>query len=87
MSEDRRSIKVFMSKGQIQLGLASGMAIISFVAGPLIGYFSAQMATQKDISQLSERAAKLETSVPRIEQDISDIKMSLKNIEKSLNQR
>ena len=64
--------------------MATGMVAISFVASPIIAYFSAQAATKEEIASISERAAKLETSVPRMEQDIRDIRDSLKSIEKAL---
>ena len=73
-----------MNKGQFNITIVGLMAGISFVAAPIIAYFSAQAANQEAISGVSERAAKLETSVPRMEQDIRDIKDSLKSIEKAL---
>ena len=77
-------MKNFLQKGQVQLTMATGMVAISFVASPIIAYFSAQAATKEEIASISERAAKLETSVPRMEQDIRDIRDSLKSIEKAL---
>ena len=70
--------------GQIQLTFVTGMAIISFIAAPIVAYFSAQAATKTEIADVSERTARLETSVPLMQQDLRDIKVSLQAIEKSL---
>jgi len=71
-------------KGQIQITLLGAMTAISFIAAPIIAYFSAQAATKTDISNVSERTARLETSVPLMQSDLRDIKTSLQAIEKSL---
>ena len=72
------------TKGQIQITLLGAMAAISFIAAPIIAYFSAQAATKTEIADVSERTARLETSVPLMQQDLRDIKVSLQAIEKSL---
>ena len=74
----------FYQKGQIQMTIATTVALVSFIVAPIIAYFSAQAATKTDIANVSERTARLETSVPAIQQDIRDIKMSVQAIEKSL---
>lgn len=40
-------------KGQATLSLATTLAAISFVAAPVIGFYSAQMATAADIAKLN----------------------------------
>lgn len=72
------------TRGQIQLSLATALMGISFIAAPIVAYFSAQTATKAEISSVSERTAKLEVAVPLIQQDLRDIKTSLQAIEKSL---
>ena len=57
------------------------MAVISFIAAPIVAYFGSQKATDEKISTLSERAAVLETSLPQMQRDISEIKDSLDNME------
>ena len=77
-------MKNSLQKGQIQITLLGAMAAISFIAAPIIAYFSAQAATKTEIADVSERTARLETSVPLMQQDLRDIKVSLQAIEKSL---
>ena len=71
-------------KGQIQITILGAMAAISFIAAPIIAYFSAQAATKTDIANVSERAARLEVAIPLMQQDLRDIKISLQAVEKSL---
>ena len=78
------SFKIKMNKGQIQLTFVTGMAIVSFIAAPIVAYFSAQAATKTDIANVSERAARLEVAIPLMQQDLRDIKISLQAVEKSL---
>lgn len=73
-----------LQKGQITITLLGAMTAISFIAAPIIAYFSAQSATKTEIAEISERAARLETSVPLMQSDLRDIKASLQAIEKSL---
>ena len=49
----------------------------TIIATSLASYFTAQMSTQAAISNVSERTAKLETSLPRIEEDIRGIKQGM----------
>ena len=70
--------------GQIQITLLGAMTAISFIAAPIIAYFSAQAATKTDIANVSERAARLEVAIPLMQQDLRDIKISLQAVEKSL---
>ena len=72
------------TRGQINITLIGAMAAVSFIAAPIVAYFSAQAATKTDIANVSERTARLETSIPAIQQDIRDIKTALQAIEKSL---
>ena len=72
------------NKGQIQITLLGAMTAISFIAAPIIAYFSAQAATKTDIANVSERAARLEVAIPLMQQDLRDIKISLQAVEKSL---
>ena len=72
------------NKGQIQITILGAMAAISFIAAPIVAYFSAQAATKMDIAEVSERTARLEVAVPLMQQDLRDIKITLQAIEKSL---
>lgn len=73
-----------LTKGQIHLTLPLAMMGISFVAAPIVAYYSGQAATREEIAHISERTARLETSVPAMQQDIRDIKTSLQGIERAL---
>lgn len=66
--------------GQITIPFAVGMTVI---AG-LSSYFGVLLSTQKERAAISERTARLETSIPAIREDISDIKHSLTSIQNSL---
>ena len=66
------------NKGQIQVTIFGAMAAVSFLAAPIIAYFSAQAATKEDIAQVSERTARLETFVPTIDRRLENIERALK---------
>lgn len=60
-----------MKKGQVLAIAAAVMTGVSFVAAPIVAYYSSQAATQEDISDVnnrvseqSERMAKIETMLP-----------------------
>lgn len=69
------------NRGQISLGVSTAIAAVSFIAAPIVAYFSSQAAVDEKISALSERTAVLETSIPEIRDNIQDIKDSVNNME------
>jgi len=73
------------NKGQIQLTLATALMGISFLVAPVVAYFSAQAATKTEIAEVSERTARLETSVQNTDKNITEIKEDIKDIRKALN--
>ena len=70
-------------KGQIQITIPIAMGLIAFIVSPVAAFFGAQMTNKEAQSKISERTAVLETSVPRIEKSIDEIKDSIKSIEKT----
>lgn len=71
------------TKGQIGLGtlLTLGGMLVASVAS----VYGIKLDAQKDVAAVSERTAKLETSVPLMQEDLRDIKDSIENIERALN--
>ena len=74
-----------MNKGQIQLTFATGLAVVSFVAAPIVAFFSAQAASDAKISSLETRTAVVENSVQNTNMNLQEIKDDLKDIKKYLN--
>lgn len=71
--------------GQFQVTLGIGMALVTFVASPVVAFYGSRLAIQDDISKISERTAKLETLQPVTQDDIKEIKEDLKAIRQALN--
>ena len=69
-----------MNRGQIHLTFATGLAVVSFVAAPVVAFFSAQASTQQEIADLSSRSAVLENSVENIEVNVVEIKDDIKDL-------
>lgn len=56
--------------GQIQISLAMAMAAVSFIAAPLIGYFSSQMAIGNRISGVDTEIQVTKSRVDGIEKKL-----------------
>jgi hypothetical protein len=54
------SERLITKRGQLELSVATGLAAISFVAAPIIAYFTAQLSTQQKINDVSERVVRVE---------------------------
>lgn len=71
----------------MKLNMGTLLQIGGGIVVVLASYFGAQMTVAKDISSVSERTAKLETSVPQMQNDISEIKESVNAIRDALLQQ
>lgn len=56
-----------MNRGQIQLSVATVMAGVSFVAAPLVAYYSSQMATAQAIAEVNTKTEVVETRVDHVD--------------------
>lgn len=61
-------------RGQITLSLATTLAVVSFVAAPVVGYFSSQIATAQAIADVN-------TKVEVVQAKNIDTDKRLENIE------
>lgn len=79
-----------MNKGQISvswlIGIGVSVAVAAFGTINVTNNRTDEKVgvVQHQASMISERTAKLETSIPAIQEDIKEIKESLKGIEKAL---
>lgn len=64
-------------KGQIQISVALGMAVISFIAAPLIAYYSAQSATNSRINEVDTKTQVTQSQVINIEKKLDSIEQKL----------
>lgn len=82
---------MIFQKGQLSITIGSVLAGVSFVAAPIITYYTGQAAVQEDIATVdakisaqSERTAKIETLVPIVLDGQEDMKEDLELIKKAL---
>ena len=77
------------NKGQIQITLSLLLTAGGIVAAAVASVFGMQLHTQQETADISERAAKLETAVPRIEatfeREIGLLREDIRDIKKALN--
>lgn len=70
-------------KGQIPFPLV--MSIATFVAAPIVGYFTAQASIDDKIQEVENRTAILETRIPYIEQKVTETNEDVKDLKRALN--
>ena len=75
-----------MKKGQINLSIATGMAMVSFIVAPLIVYYSAQSATNSRIAELDKKQSVTESQVLNFDKRLDKIDTRLNGIESKLGQ-
>lgn len=69
--------KYLLQKGEITVSVATAIALIGLVAGPIVAFYTAQAATQKDIADNSERITALETFIPTIDTRLTNIEKAV----------
>ena len=70
-------MKTVKRKGQIQLSIATGMAIISFIAAPIIAYYSSMASTNVRIGEINTKEQVTESRVLELEKKIDRIELKL----------
>ena len=65
------------NNGQIQLSWGLTMAAISFIAAPLIGYFSSQLATETKINGVDKEVGIVKSRVDNIERKLDSMDLKL----------
>ena len=65
------------NNGQIQLSWVLAMAAISFIAAPLIGYFSSQLATETKINGVDKEVGIVKSRVDNIERKLDSMDLKL----------
>ena len=74
-----------MKNGLIQLSWGLAMAAVSFIAAPLVGYFSAQMATETRIGVIDKEVGIQKNRIDNLQEKVNETNNKVIEIQNGIN--